>query len=50
MMMMMKMMIIIMMTLADGWIPPHGGKQAQGDTVLKLIAIHFTEIQNCGRC
>ena len=43
------MMIMMMMTMV-GWRPPRGGGQAHRDTALKLIASHFTEIQNWGSC
>ena len=46
MMMMMMMTMVVLMMLAHGLRPPRGGDRAQRDTVLKLIAIHFTEIQN----
>ena len=40
---------MMIMMLDHGW-RPHGCKQAQRDTALKLIVIHFAEIQNWGRC
>ena len=46
-----KMMtIIVMLMLSHAWRPPRGFERVQRDSAPKLIAIHFVEIQNWGRC
>ena len=50
MMMIMMIMMMMMMMIAHGWRPPSGGERPKRDSALKLIVIHFAEIQNWGRC
>ena len=42
----MMMIMMRMMMLAHGWRPPHVGRWAQRDTVLKLIVIYSAVIQS----
>ena len=42
-------MIMIMM-LVQGWRPPCGGNGSRRDTAVKVIAIHFADIQSWGKC